>query len=221
MSKVIIICSLAATLFTCNRQYIDGDVPDNELKYKSVITLKTANHSLTTQEYIDWVDDIDHGLVAIKSVGDYHYTLQHTPIEYILLKEYKTITPAAFQEEKKNRNGLQYFKLQIATRQGNDLLKRGVADANEYEQRLNYLAYQMQHDIQLVDNGDTLNCLLYHFERTYGLTPHRTVLLGFEASTRETYQDKTLIIDDKITQNGIVKLKLKANQLNNIPTLAL
>ena len=219
MNKIFIFYTLVS-LFACEASDISRG-PSMDFIRELTIKELPEKDSLSPEEYIVWIKSTDNGLTTTKNVGGYSYSLQYTPLDYILINEYKeALTEPVAKIERKDRDGLQYFKLQVSTNSGTDILKNNVTSAAEYEQRLNYLAYHMQQDVQLVDQGDTLPCSIYHFERTYGLTPHRTILLGFKASRGDS-QDKVLVINDQLTQNGIVKLKIKGDQISKIPPVSL
>jgi hypothetical protein len=81
----------------------------------------------------------------------------------------------------------------------------------------------MQKDFKLIDGADTLDCVLYHFERVYGLAPYATMVLGFPLSKTRTsdYKNKTIGYMDKLFGAGNVYMTVEEEDLNNMPSLAI
>jgi hypothetical protein len=94
---------------------------------------------------------------------------------------------------------------------------------DEFTSRLAYFTGIMQQDIFLVEGKDTLPCLLYHFERTYGVDPRSTFLLGFPLAQvkNEAMVDKTLFFDDRGLGSGPVMISISNENLNTLPSLKL
>ena len=104
---------------------------------------------------------------------------------------------------------------------GQDITTYRVNDPGEEQERLYYLSFQMKENIRLLQGQDTLAPVLYHFERSFDLSPHRTFVLAFEAPKSEPSKDRTFILDSPILGTGPLKLKITAKDLTNIPDLKL
>ena len=107
-----------------------------------------------------------------------------------------------------------YYNIRISTLDQTDILAKGVNDKSIYTQRLNYLSYDFQNNISLVTETDSVNCGLYHFVQTYGITPYIDMVVGFAAEQIATSQ--TLVIDDRVFGNGIIKFYIDKQDINNI-----
>lgn len=191
--------------------------------------------SLKPVQYVKWVEDIDNGLKVEKLIGDYMFAVQYKPLEYCVLKAERNlnISEQEMNAKMKEIEGLQYFTFQISTKNGSgELLRSGINDKDEkaeLEKRIDYFSSKMQNDIKLIDGQDTLHCVLFHFERTYNLTPYSNFNLGFEYGSEEkssgttraplTYKSKRLVYNDHAFNAGAVELMIKEENLNKIPNL--
>jgi len=179
--------------------------------------------SLSPADYVRWVEDESNGLQVRKRIGAYEYTLQFRPHDYVALKDHGPagLSPALMEEEKTAMADMQYFTLRIAAEDhADDLLKYDTGDDQDYFSRLEYFSAAMQNDLSLAEGKDTLPCLLFHYERTYGIDPHSTFLLAFPKS-KYAASDKRLIWNDRVLGSGPVHLLIKAENLNRIPHLTL
>jgi hypothetical protein len=181
-----------------------------------------ARAEMLPAEYVQWVEDEQNGLKAAKTIGDYTFELQYKPDEYVVLRENSVAMPSAqeMRSETASIADMQYFTFRISSDSGNDLLNDEPESASEYSSRLVYFSSLMQQDISLVENGDTLPCMLFHFERTFGVDTRSTFLLGFPKS-KDMSTEKTFIYDDQELRTGTIILNIAGESIQNIPSLKL
>ncbi|MEL6866460.1 MAG: hypothetical protein AAFP19_18690 [Bacteroidota bacterium] len=178
--------------------------------------------SLSPSEYVKWVSDSENGLRRVKQIGSVKMELQYKPIPYVIANELRSnhIDRTAFEERYTALEGGQYFTMKISIDEpGQDITKYGIRDMNEQQERLYYLSYAMQNDIHLLQGSDTLACKLYHFERSYDLTPHRTFVLAFDEKESPDLNDKTFIWDTPLFGTGPIKVKFRSESLEEIPNM--
>lgn len=174
-------------------------------------------------EYAAWVEDESNGLVAKKQVGEYEFSLLYKPLEYIALTSEKNpeIKRDTLVKRMQLLGELQYFTFRMS-KSGKDVLSAGKSAGIDY-QLLEHFTSHMQNDILLIDGTDTLSCLLFHYERNYGLSPFSNIVLGFEkpGQNKENnfINDKTFIYDDKILGTGPVRFVIEGASINDIPQL--
>lgn len=180
---------------------------------------KVVPEKLSPREYISWVDDKDNGLKVEKMIGEFTYMFQYKPTDYVVIMDIKkdSIGKSELQKKTEEYNGLQYFNFRMSTESGGELLKKNVVDENDYNSRIQYFSFDMQKDIKLIDTKDTLDCVLFHFERVYGLAPYATFLLGFPFT--ENNGNKTLAYDDKIFDSGTIYLTIQSKNIKNLPSV--
>ena len=177
---------------------------------------------LSPVEYAAWVENESNGLKVKKNISDYEFTLLYKPLDYVVVREMKSeeLKKKLLDERKKELEGMQYYTLKIKSNTSNDLMKTGISSEDEYYQRLEYFMSPAQDDISLIDGRDTLPCLLYHFERNYGLAPFNNIVLGFaKTEDKKEQKDKTLIYDDQVLGTGKIQITIKGNDIEQLPLL--
>jgi hypothetical protein len=184
--------------------------------------LVCCNHaSLSPRAYTEWVRNSENGLNVNKRIGDFDFSLQYKPVEFVIMEQYKsdTVSRKSIEGHAKELDGMQYYTLRIRSSLQNEMLRAGISDESEYASRLEYFLSYAQDDIVLVENGDTLPCLLYHFERTYSLSPFNDIVLGFEKEPASAQYDKTLIFQDQALGTGPVQLTISSKDIQQIPSI--
>ena len=180
--------------------------------------------TLLPSEYIQWVTNPEHGLVQSKNIHPLKVELLYKPIDYIIANEQRTnaIPPDLHQERQAALEGMQYYTLKLGIEGGQqDVTNYGVTDLAEQQERLAYLSFALQRDIKLIEAGDTLPCQLFHFERSYDLTPYRTFVLAFEQREASRAAEKTVVVELPYFKTGPIKLNYQESDLASIPSLKL
>jgi hypothetical protein len=186
----------------------------------SCIFFGCARKDLSPLEYVKWVEAESHGLNLKKQIGEFEFGLQYKPHDYIALMEKKDENISSYDLNKRvaELGGLDYYTFRISSSKSKEILSAGISSENEYYQRLEYFMSPMQDDISMVIGKDTIPCTLFHFERTYGLTPYCNFVMGFP-SVKEENSDRKFIYNDRILGTGNVIININNSDLKNIPTL--
>jgi hypothetical protein len=214
----IIIIGLLSLIVSCKQ---DGKPDDSKSLFS--FTEDFSSKSLLPSEYVNWVQDEKNGLKKEKNIEDITFFMQYKPVDYVICQEEKN---DSIKKELRNKKAselsdMEYYDLKIMITNGEgELLKYGISSPQDYNERVKYYAFQMQNDISMVENGDTIPCGLYHFERAYDVSPFSTFLLGFKKSKKEKVDgEKTIIFYDKVYDKGIIKFTFNNKEQNNIPKL--
>jgi len=175
--------------------------------------------SLEPKEYMGWIENIENGLKKTEKIGDYEFSLQYKPIEYVALVESRdvNIEEETLKSKVAELKDFQYYNLKIMALGAAELLSANIVEEDEYYGRLNYFVTYAQEDIQLIEANDTLPCSLYLFERNYGLANHNNIVLGFKSNNKDA--DKTVIFNDQVLGTGPVRFKINKEDLLEIPSL--
>ena len=176
---------------------------------------------LKPSEYSQWMQNPENGMKQSKKIQDFEFIAQYKTPEYITVLEEKSNALKA--QLVSNRVGelgsdMAYFNFRI---KGNAYpLQQGTTSEMEFNQRMAYANFGMQQDLELVEGGDTLDCVMYQFVRNYNIAPYIDFVVGFERNNQEHIEaDKTLIFNDNVFGVGKVKLHFSASDLNQIPKL--
>lgn len=188
-----------------------------------VLFSSCGRKTLNAEAYVAWFNAEKENMQCEKEVGDYLFSLQYQPADYLLLLDQRNgLLPDSEITERRNELAAgQHYALRIrSNKTSGDFLKNNSSDAADFAEKVNYFAFRMQQQIKLVDSGDTLPCNLFHFERSYGLSPGITFLLSFpDNGNNKKPGDKILIYDDEALGLGKIMLTLDGNRLNEIPLL--
>lgn len=190
-----------------------------------------TNPQLSPKAYIAWIENENNGLKTTQLAGDYRISLQYKPLEYVVMLNERNdnIDKATMDKGIEEIKDMQYYTLRINTKdEKTEMLRTNLTETNEYYQRIEYFSFHLKNDLYLVDGTDSLPCGLFHFERSYGVSPGNNFLLAFPLSKKEIEQrkngknyseEKTLVYNDRFLNTGTVKLEIKKSALENIPGL--
>ena len=166
---------------------------------------------------------LSSGLVKTKGVGEYQFTLKSLPTEYIVINQLKkdNVSREEWNRIAPHFDKIDYFQLLIEVPGYlQETIRYKVENEDEYAKRVEYLSFGMQQDIGIVDkSGGERACVIYHFERTHGLAPYASVLLGFEKTSGE--QERSVVINDHLFHNGPVSFHWSGREEQKLPQLKL
>ncbi len=202
-------------------QQSNGLIFGNDNK-KNTINFKTQ--SLTPLEYVKWVKSSESGLVKVKTINDLKFSMYHLPTAYMICNDAKDekLTQQKVVSLALQYQDYEYYMLRIEAPQFNqEFVKYQVSSPTEYEKRIEYYAFSMQHDIVLETENMTIPCEIFHFERIYNIAPYSTFLLGFPKELMEDTKERTLVFNEKVFNKGIVKFRWLSTELDNIPQIAI
>ncbi len=182
---------------------------------------------LSSNEYIHWIEDSDNGLKKEKKLDDYQYKVLYKPADYIVFREIINSGAKAIDEEQVQKRinelaNLYQFNFDVVSADGKtSVLQHNVSNQEEHAARINYFVSHAQQDFILVEGIDTMPCVLYHFEQTFGATPFNTISLGFERKNQKAEGDLQLIFTNRLFNTGDIKFAFPKKTINNIPKLKL
>jgi hypothetical protein len=172
--------------------------------------------SLDVREYVHYVESPDNGLRIEKEAGHLKFISQYKPVEYLALQNDPAHNPANVSKETEELQGFHYFTFRITSKNGTPVLE-SKENTEEHFQKLNYAEFSLQRDFSLVEGNDTLPCEIYHFERSYNLSPFSNFILAFPAKNKTGKNDLTLVYNDNLFGTGKSQFTIKAKDLKGIP----
>ena len=219
-------------LFACSNKDREWNETTNTEENSLTDLFSAPREELLPAQYIQWVENPEHGLICSNTIENYTYTAFYKPLDYVVLKDLDSISsdPNQFKMQSNDYNGLQYYTLTIERSDGGseELLRYDLASTEDYFARIEYYSFKVQNDVILLEGNDTLACRMSHFERAYGLQSKAKIILGFDKrkgevskTSEQANADKTLVFYDRIFGAGIVKLRIDKSILNSIPKLKL
>jgi hypothetical protein len=178
---------------------------------------------LVPLDYVAWVEDSSNGLRETKVFGEIEVTAQYKPAEYVVAIEQRQteLDTKVLLKRKEDMKGLRHYMIRFSTvDKSKDFMKYDIASEEEYYAKQNYLSFGFQQDIALVEDGDTLPCVLFSCVRNYGISPNVDFAVAFE-SKRNTEEPagQVLIINDQVVGVGTMKFSISKETIKSIPTI--
>jgi hypothetical protein len=180
---------------------------------------------LSPSEYVKWVKDPLNGLVKTKQINDLQFSITYLPSLYMICNDLKKdkITKNELLDLSIQYEDFEYYLLKIEALESElELAKYKVRNQAEYEERIKYYSFGMQRDIIAEIESETqVPCELYHFERTYNITPYSSFLIGFPKDAIGDSKERTIVLNEQIFNKGLVKFKWTTAEQDNIPQIEL
>lgn len=152
-------------------------------------------------------------------LGDFTIQAALLPPSYMAIAELGSdADPKALQEAETGYTDLVYFRILFSSDSAtSELLKWQVQHPSEYDERVKYYSFGIEHDLKIVTTkGDTLPCALSHFERTFNVRPELSVLCGFDAARADVANGFTLLVNERIFNTGMTKLYYSPEQVQSV-----
>lgn len=223
MKKLITILALSGLAFgSYNYVSLKLNVTESPLVDEELpISTSQSEVILNADDYLTYVTDPSNGLIKEKQLGDFTFRLQYLTGEMNALRELKgePVTKESFNSKLEGLSDYQYYNFSICKKDfQNELLMYELTSEAQYASRVEYFSFQAQRDIKLVEGQDTLDCELFHFERSFSMNPNLTFSLGFKRN-KNRYLTKQFCFNDKIFKNGNVNISISRRDLLNVPQL--
>jgi hypothetical protein len=177
------------------------------------LLLNSCNNDqvLSPVEYVQWVKNPSNGFLQSKKLNEFEFSAQYKTLDFIVAQEERSVTLSKeLLDARKKELGEDYlyYNFRIKNQEGNlSPVGSGAYSNQEYQNRLSYFTFEMQEDLYLILDQDTLPCTIYQFVRNYDVTPYVEFALGFEKSKKTTInQDITFVFEDRILGIGTTKL---------------
>ncbi len=168
----------------------------------------SCQQSLTKEEYVKWVEDVDNGLHVLKKTEGLIFDLQFQPADYQFI-----VSPISKNQPlpQPGKSEMQFYQLRIKSDDPAIDWMRFGQTREELQKRLYYYSYLFQDDITIIENDVTSKCIMFHFEQSQGGRQSSTFLIGFENPFPQS-EDALLVIDSEHISSLPVKIKVsKAN----------
>lgn len=155
--------------------------------------------------------------IKSKKVGWLSMNLFLKPASYLMARQVKekSMNETDLQDFIEDAESMAYFDLRLSVNSGNGqhIENYRVSSKFEQDQRIQYLAFSMKHDLYLQQGEKRIPCELYHFERNYSITPHRTFVLGFPRKDIDPTEPITFVFDSAYLQTGPLKIQYTAQDI--------
>lgn len=176
----------------------------------------------TVSEFLKWCTDENNGLVKIKTITDLNYSISYMPSGSMAALELRTekYDLQSFLKVMDHYTDMSYFKLKIESpSHSGELLKYKLLSPHQYESRIKYLSFEMQNDIYIIQDNDTLRPGLYQYERAFEAAPYATIMMGFDNKKFNKEKQLTLCFNDRLFEKGYIKFNYLNGQMTHLPKI--
>ncbi len=146
------------------------------------------NRGYSPQKYIDYVQTEENGFVKTKKFGDTKFIVNYLPPAYLTLKDDRTISKKMYTELNKEYGKSTNYILRLESVNLNGMVKGLISNMEEYQTLINYLSFDIKHDLKILIKDKEYPCNFSHFERNYDVAPIAQVNFGF-SMTKEMRMD--------------------------------
>jgi len=174
----------------------------------------------TPTEYCDAVVHTE-GLQAEKTMGSVQYEARYLPSAFEALQYLGTgTTETHFNAAMAEREGIHYLELRMKpAAAAAPVEQQGLASEAEWHERDSYLSYNMARHLSLIQEGDTIDCLLAHRVASHDLSPNITFRVAFEGTPPSASTDLTLCYTDPFFNHGPLKFRFNGASIHALPTI--
>jgi hypothetical protein len=181
---------------------------------------------LAPEDYVSYCNNESNALIQKREFGTLLYSIKYETVEYKALQELfgvnKTIDKKAFEQLRKEYEGLCYFTFKIESPGSQKSPIKSLARSEEDLAKLNmYCQTGLQQAFYIESNGIKIPCVLFHIEDDHNLANYNIISLAFEKDKIGQTQDFTLVFDDPLFKTGLIKFNISKELIQQLPTLKL
>ncbi len=183
----------------------------NVIIFSLLVLIISCTKSYQPAEYIQWAQLESTGLRITKDMFPYKFVLQYKSPNYIT-----AINKINGIESELPSEQIIQFNLTIKSldNKTNPIFNNGTNE--DFHKKVQHFNDDGSEDFYLMIGADTILCSFCHMEYNYGVAPLSTIVLAFDIPNKiDNYykQDWFLVYDDMVFDTGVIKIKIKKNDL--------
>lgn len=161
-------------------------------------------------EYAAWFKQEENGFVKARYINNLSFKVQYKPVDLMMVSEIKNSKERStlnLDSLRATYGESKYFILQIGPdqreeRKSGDLIRNISADYAAYSDKVKYLSFYLKDQVTLICGKDTIPPDLYHYERSFELSPVQTFLFAFQSEEALKGKDMTFVYQDELFNAG-------------------
>lgn len=185
----------------------------------AMVLVACDSKKLGMKEYLSACADTNQSIRVVKDMGEIKFKLQYLPTDLLVLQrghKANRLSVKALDSLRAAYDTLQFYTLTIENGRGHTEPIGDQKDFQNYGQAIDYFSFHAQRDFSILQNGDTLPCILYHFERSYSLAPKNVISLAFKSKGKG---DRVLMYNDRVFGLGQLNLGITQKDIDDFPKL--
>lgn len=187
-----------------------------------LISTVSCKKELDSINYISYFNNPDNGLKELFGCNGWSGEANLKTPEYCALQELAFAqhkSDSVYQSFLSKYNHSIYFTLKLTGLNNADSMPDQATNTISSAVTSEYLNFNMQQDLKLVNGADTLDCTLYHNEPYNSQLTMNTILLGFATVIKK--QNLSLIYVGNIENLKCLSITFEEKHLTEIPYLKL
>lgn len=169
--------------------------------------LNWPDESLPASEFASWVREEENGFIRKKPINDITFSASYIPAEFKAIRELgsEANDMSKRREVAANYQDLEFYEVGITIPDFQDeAIRYGVGDMTNYQERVQYYSFGANRDVLLICNGDTVECPVHSWERTFQAQNNITLGFAFPAEKLKDYKNhpRELVFYDRIFGKG-------------------
>ena len=186
-----------------------------------VLFTSCLSDSSSVSEYMEYISKKENGFTVSQSYAPYLVEVAYKPTELMVLNRLRKsdVSKKEFKSLKPKFENMMYFDVRIGVEHNPNinLNTYGVSSFGEVSERLNYLSYDFENDVKLLVNGVEIEPLMFHFERSFGVSPFKSFLFAFPKP--EFIDNQKIIINSPVLNIENMVVEFDSQLLHNAPKL--
>lgn len=179
---------------------------------------------MSKDEFIEWCASENNPQKHSQQIGNKIFEVKFLPTKLLAMREVgKAASAEMIKTAEEHYSDLVYFNLRIkGDKMQGELLKQDLTSSVEYQDRVMYCSFRIQNDISLLTNeGDEIACAICQFERSFDVAPVTDFTIAFDRKKICNTKGLTIIFNDNLFRNGLVKFSFSKEELECTPTINL
>lgn len=174
----------------------------------------------TPLAYLEWAKNNRDLLFQQQQSAGYAFELQYRPIPQIIGQELENLADKEkYNSRYQELKGLQYYNLYVRPLKAKGMSTINENQLNKPANLSRYLSYDMQKDLYLVENKDSLPCVLFHFESYADLNKKNNFVLAFPRQDTTDLIPKTIVLKPSVFNKQAIAFTYNQETLTQIPAL--
>jgi hypothetical protein len=196
-------------------------MPMNNLVYIFLLYCISCSSGggLTIEEMKSFSDNEKNNLITKQTFDQMEFTIRYEPVELIALRgassadEFKKSYPEILQ----NYSELEYYTLTIKSLTKSTRDKVSELFTGMPEETDSYFDFEIQNDIQMVQNGDSIPCAYLHKEVSESITNMLTYSIAF--GKQGIRADRNIVLISRLKDIPNIQFIITQESIESIPAL--
>lgn len=203
-------------------------------KIKRIIVLSAAaffitgcaNKDLEPESYLRYFEVHKTELMSSKDFEPLVFEASYIPTDMMAARDMdlrpdKTFDKTGFSSVYKNYETAWYFSFKIKPLNNNTSIKNIISTKENYSRIKQYLAAAIKEDFKIERDSQKISCSIINVESDISVQNSFLFIMSFEKQAGENLlaKDLTLVYDDNLFQNGILKFNFSKDQINSFPKI--